>query len=137
MILEGDSYSDAYAYACTLQKENGYIFVHPFDDPDVIAGQGTIGMEILRQHQHPIHAVFVAVGGGGLIAGVAAYIKAVRPEIKVIGVQMEDSNAMIQSVRDGHPVQLQDVGLFADGTAVKRVGDETYRLTRELVWTNS
>ena len=133
VILEGDSYSDAYAYACTLQKENGYIFVHPFDDPDVIAGQGTIGMEILRQHQHPIHAVFVAVGGGGLIAGVAAYIKAVRPEIKVIGVQMEDSNAMIQSVRDGHPVQLQDVGLFADGTAVKRVGDETYRLTRELV----
>lgn len=133
VILEGDSYSDAYAYACTLQKENEYIFVHPFDDPDVIAGQGTIGMEILRQHQHPIHAVFVAVGGGGLIAGVAAYIKAVRPEIKVIGVQMEDSNAMMQSVRDGHPVQLQDVGLFADGTAVKRVGDETYRLTRELV----
>ncbi len=90
-------------------------------------------MEILRQHQHPIHAVFVAIGGGGLIAGIAAYIKAVRPEIKVIGVQMEDSNAMIQSIRNGYPILLTDVGLFADGTAVKRVGDETFRLTRELV----
>ncbi|MCU0711449.1 MAG: threonine ammonia-lyase, biosynthetic [Pirellula sp.] len=133
VVLEGDSYSDAYAYALALQKEKGYVFVHPFDDPDVIAGQGTIGMEILRQHQHPIHAVFVAVGGGGLIAGVSAYVKAVRPDIKVIGVQMEDSNAMIQSVRHGYPVLLNDVGLFSDGTAVKRVGDETYRLTRELV----
>ena len=133
VVLEGDSYSDAYSHALVLQKENGFVFVHPFDDPDVIAGQGTIGMEILRQHQHPIHAVFVAIGGGGLIAGVAAYIKAVRPEIKVIGVQMEDSNAMIQSVREGKPVLLQDVGLFSDGTAVKRVGDETFRLTRELV----
>lgn len=133
VILFGDSYSEAYTYALELQKRHGYLFVHPFDDPDVIAGQGTIGMEILRQHQHPIHAVFVAIGGGGLISGVAAYIKAVRPEIKVIGVQMIDSDAMIQSVRSGQKVTLTDVGLFSDGTAVKTVGNETLRLTRELV----
>jgi threonine dehydratase len=133
VILFGDSYSDAYFHALELQKRHGYLFVHPFDDPDVIAGQGTIGMEILRQHQHPIHAVFVAIGGGGLISGVAAYIKAVRPEIKVIGVQMIDSDAMIQSVRSGQKVTLTDVGLFSDGTAVKTVGDETLRLTQELV----
>jgi threonine dehydratase len=133
VILHGDTYSEAYAHALELEKRHGYLFVHPFDDPDVIAGQGTIGMEILRQHQHPIHAVFVAIGGGGLISGVAAYIKAVRPEIKVIGVQMVDSDAMIQSVRAGRKVALTEVGLFSDGTAVKVVGDETLRLTRELV----
>jgi threonine dehydratase len=133
LISHGDTYSEAYAHALELQKRHGYLFVHPFDDPDVIAGQGTIGMEILRQHQHPIHAVFVAIGGGGLISGVAAYIKAVRPEIKVIGVQMVDSDAMIQSVRAGRKITLSDVGLFSDGTAVKVVGDETFRLTRELV----
>jgi threonine dehydratase len=108
-------------------------FVHPFDDPDVIAGQGTVGMEILRQHQGPLDAVFVAVGGGGLISGVASYIKAVRPEVKVIGVQTVDSDAMLRSVRAGKRVQLADVGLFADGTAVKLVGEETFRITRELV----
>jgi threonine dehydratase len=107
--------------------------VHPFDDPDVIAGQGTVAMEILRQHQGPIDAVFVAVGGGGLIAGVAAYIKAVRPEVRVIGVQMADSDAMLQSVRAGRRVMLKDVGLFSDGTAVKQVGAETFRLARALV----
>jgi threonine dehydratase len=133
VVLHGDSYSDAYTHALELQKLHGYVFVHPFDDPDVIAGQGTIGMEILRQYQHPIHAVFVAIGGGGLISGVAAYIKAVRPEIKVIGVQMVDSDAMIRSVRGGERVPLAEVGLFADGTAVKLVGEETLRLTRELV----
>ena len=133
VVLHGDSYSDAYSHALELAKLHRYIFIHPFDDPDVIAGQGTIGMEILRQHQHPIHAVFVAIGGGGLIAGVAAYIKAVRPEIKVIGVQMADSDAMIQSVKAGKRVQLSDVGLFSDGTAVKLVGEETFRMTRELV----
>ncbi len=133
VILHGDSYSDAYTHAMELMRQHQYVFVHPFDDPDVIAGQGTIGMEILRQHQRPIHAVFVAIGGGGLISGVAAYIKAVRPEIKVIGVQMSDSNAMIQSIQAGQPVPLADVGLFSDGTAVKKVGDETFRLTRELV----
>lgn len=133
VVEHGDSYSDAYTHALELQRSHKYVFVHPFDDPDVIAGQGTIGMEILRQHQHPIHAVFVAVGGGGLISGVAAYIKAVRPEIKVIGVQMVDSDAMLQSLRAGQPVPLSDVGLFSDGTAVKQVGEETFRLTRELV----
>jgi threonine dehydratase len=99
----------------------------------VIAGQGTVGMEILRQHQHPIHGVFVAIGGGGLISGVAAYLKAVRPEIKVIGVQMADSDAMIRSVRAGKRVELHDVGLFCDGTAVKMVGEETFRITQALV----
>ena len=133
VVLQGDSYSDAYTHALTLQKKQGLTFVHPFDDPDVIAGQGTIAMEMLRQHQGPLDAVFVAIGGGGLISGVAAYIKAVRPEIKVIGVQMNDSNAMIQSVRAGKRVTLQDVGLFSDGTAVKLVGEETFRLTRKLV----
>jgi len=105
----------------------------PFDDPDVIAGQGTIGMEVLRQHQGPLRAVFVAVGGGGLIAGVAAYIKAVRPEVKVIGVQTIDSDTMCRSVEAGERVQLKDVGLFSDGTAVRLVGEETFRLVRELV----
>lgn len=133
VVLHGDSYSDAYSHALELQTREGYVFVHPFDDPDVIAGQGTIGMEILRQHQRPLHAVFVAIGGGGLISGVAAYIKAVRPEIKIIGVQMADSDAMIKSVAAGERVRLADVGLFSDGTAVKYVGDETFRLTRLLV----
>jgi threonine dehydratase len=133
VLLHGDSYSDAHAHAKTLEAERGLTFVHPFDDPDVIAGQGTVAMEILRQHQGPIDAVFVAIGGGGLIAGVASYIKAVRPEIKVIGVQMNDSDAMLRSVRAGKRVTLADVGLFSDGTAVKLVGEETFRIARELV----
>ncbi len=131
--LHGDSYSDAYVYALEQQKQNGLTFVHPFDDPDVIAGQGTIAMEILRQHQGPLDAVFVAIGGGGLISGVANYIKAVRPEIKVIGVQMNDSDAMIQSVAAHRRVTLPDVGLFSDGTAVKLVGEETFRIASDLV----
>ena len=133
VVLHGDSFSDAYAHALTIEQQQGQCFVHPFDDPDVIAGQGTVAMEILRQHQGPIDAVFVAIGGGGLISGVAAYIKAVRPEIRVIGVQTVDSDAMLQSVRAGKRVQLDDVGLFSDGTAVKLVGKETFRLTRALV----
>jgi threonine dehydratase len=133
VVLHGEGYSDAYAHALELEKKNGLTFVHPFDDPDVIAGQGTIAMEILHQHPGPIDAVFVAIGGGGLISGVATYIKAVRPEIKVIGVQMNDSDAMLQSVRTGKRVFLPDVGLFSDGTAVKQVGVETFRLTRALV----
>jgi threonine dehydratase len=132
-VLFGDSYSDAALHAQQLQAEQGLTFVHPFDDPDVIAGQGTVAMEILRQHQGPLDAVFVAIGGGGLISGVAAYIKAVRPEVRVIGVQTNDSDAMLQSVRAGHRVTLKDVGLFADGTAVKTVGQETFRLVQELV----
>ncbi len=133
IVLEGESYSDAAAHAQKLQVERGLSFVHPFDDPDVIAGQGTIGMEILRQHPAPIHAVFCAVGGGGLVSGVASYIKAVRPDVRVIGVQTVDSDAMLRSVRAGRRVELAEVGLFADGTAVKRVGEETFRIARELV----
>jgi threonine dehydratase len=133
IVLFGDSYSDAHAHALTLEKKQGLTFVHPFDDPDVIAGQGTVAMEMLRQHQGPLHAVFVAIGGGGLISGVANYIKAVRPEIKVIGVQMNDSNAMMQSVAAKERVTLPDVGLFSDGTAVKLVGEETFRVACDLV----
>jgi threonine dehydratase len=133
VVLQGDSYSDAYTHALTLQAAQGLTFVHPFDDPDVIAGQGTIAMEILRQHQGPIDAVFVAIGGGGLVAGVAAYIKAVRPEVRVIGVQTRDSDAMARSVARRRRVTLADVGLFSDGTAVKQVGEETFRVARELV----
>jgi threonine dehydratase len=133
VVLHGDSYSDAYLHAVELETQQGLTFVHPFDDPDVIAGQGTIAMEILRQHQGPLDAVFVAIGGGGLIAGVASYIKAVRPEVKVIGVQMNDSDAMMQSVAAKKRVTLGDVGLFSDGTAVKIVGEETFRIARELV----
>jgi threonine dehydratase len=133
VVLQGDSYSDAYEHATKIEKKEALTFVHPFDDPDVIAGQGTIAMEILRQHQGPLDAVFVAIGGGGLIAGVANYIKAVRPEVKVIGVQMNDSDAMVQSAAAKKRVTLGDVGLFADGTAVKLVGEETFRIARELV----
>jgi threonine dehydratase len=107
--------------------------VHPFDDPDVIAGQGTIGVEILRQHSGPIHAIFLAIGGGGLISGVAAYVKQIRPDIKIIGVQTNDSDAMARSLKAGERVTLPDVGLFADGTAVRLVGAETFRLCQQLV----
>ncbi len=133
VVLHGDSYSDAHTHAVQLQQARGLTFVHPFDDPDVIAGQGTVAMEILRQHQGPIDAVFVAIGGGGLISGVAAYIKAVRPEIRVVGVQTRDSDAMLRSVHSRRRVQLAEVGLFSDGTAVKQVGEETFRVARELV----
>ena len=133
VVLAGDSYSDAYQHALKLEKKEKLTFVHPFDDPDVIAGQGTIAMEILRQHAGPIHAVFVAIGGGGLIAGVGAYIKAVRPDIKVIGVQTTDSDAMARSLKAGRRVALNDVGLFSDGTAVKLVGEETFRIAKKVV----
>jgi threonine dehydratase len=133
VVFHGESYTDAFQHAVELGTREGLAFIHAFDDPDVIAGQGTIGMEILRQHQGPLHAVFVAVGGGGLIAGVAAYIKAVRPELKVIAVQTIDSDAMHRSVKAGERVQLKDVGLFSDGTTVRLVGEETFRLVHELV----
>ncbi|MEY2684488.1 MAG: hypothetical protein RJA09_1632 [Pseudomonadota bacterium] len=137
VVLHGDSYSDAYQHAMALQAEQGLTFVHPFDDPYVIAGQGTVAMEMLRQLQSlgsdRLDAVFVAIGGGGLISGVANYIKALRPDIKVIGVQTTDSDAMLQSVQQGERVTLPDVGLFADGTAVKLVGEETFRITKGLV----
>ena len=133
VVLHGDSYDEAYAYARQLEQEKGLTFIHPFDDPYVIAGQGTIGMEIMRQHQQPIHAIFVAIGGGGLIAGIAAYIKRLRPEIKIIGVEPVDANAMYQSLQAGYRVKLPQVGLFADGVAVKEVGKETFRLCQEYV----
>nr|WP_315491124.1 threonine ammonia-lyase, biosynthetic [uncultured Rhodoferax sp.] len=136
VVLHGDSYSDAYAHSLALQKKQGLTFVHPFDDPDVIAGQGTIAMEILRQVQtlrKPLDAVFVAIGGGGLVSGVANYIKAVDPRIKVIGVQTSDSDAMLQSINAKQRITLNDVGLFADGTAVKLVGEETFRIASGLV----
>ena len=133
IVLHGDSYSDAYQHALSLEKKHQLTFVHPFDDPDVIAGQGTIAMEILQQHQEPIDAIFLAIGGGGLIAGVGAYIKAIRPEIKVIGVQTVDSDAMKKSLEAGRRIELKDVGLFSDGTAVKLVGKETFRLCQQVV----
>jgi len=133
VVLSGESYSDAYQHALHLEKKEKLTFVHPFDDPDVIAGQGTIAMEILRQHAGPIHAVFVAIGGGGLNGGIGAYIKAVRPDIKVIGVQTTDSDAMARSLKAGRRVVLSDVGLFSDGTAVKQVGEETFRLAKQVV----
>ena len=132
-ILHGDSYSDAYEHARTLEKKYKLTFVHPYDDPDVIAGQGTIGMEILRQTTRPIHAIFVAIGGGGLISGIASYVKRLQPGVKIIGVQPVDSDAMARSLRAGRRVALDHVGLFADGVAVKQVGEETFRICRELV----
>jgi threonine dehydratase len=133
VVLHGDSYSDAYAHALALQKQSGATFVHPYDDPDVIAGQGTIGMEVLRQWQAPLDAIFVAIGGGGLIGGIAAYVKRVRSEVRIVGVQPEDSDAMARSLEAGRRVTLSHVGLFADGVAVKQVGKETFRLARAYV----
>jgi threonine dehydratase len=133
VVLHGDSYSDADLHARKLARARRLALIHPYDDPDVIAGQGTIGMEILRQHPGPIDAVFVAVGGGGLIAGIAAYVKRLRPEIRVIGVQPADSDAMTRSLKAGRRIKLTHVGLFADGVAVKQVGAETFRLARKHV----
>lgn len=133
VLLHGDSYDEAYARAMKLSTQKRTTFVHPYDDPDVIAGQGTIGMEILRQHTGPIHAVFVPVGGGGLISGIASYIKRLYSEIKIIGVEPVDSDAMYRSLQQGRRVKLAQVGLFADGVAIKQVGKETFRLCRELV----
>ena len=133
VVLAGESFDDAYAHALELEKREHLTFVHPFDDPEVIAGQGTIGMEILRQHPQPIDAVFCSVGGGGLIAGVAAYIKRVRPETKIVGVETVDADAMTRSLQAGKRVRLKQVGLFADGAAVKYVGEETFRLCQTHV----
>ena len=133
VVLFGDSYDEAFQHSQGIAKREKLTFVHPYDDPDVIAGQGTIGMEILRQHTGPIEAIFVAIGGGGLIAGVAAYVKRLRPEIRIIGVEPTDADAMFRSLKAGHRVRLPQVGLFCDGVAVKQVGEETFRLCRELV----
>jgi len=133
VVLHGDSYSDAYDRAVEIARETGACFVHPYDDPAVIAGQGTIGVEILRQQQGVIDAIFVAVGGGGLIAGIASYVKRVRPGIRIVGVEPVDSAAMTRSLEAGRRVKLENVGLFADGVAVKQVGKEPFRIARELV----
>jgi threonine dehydratase len=133
VVLHGDSYDEAYTHAQIIVKKQLLTFIHPYDDADVIAGQGTIGMELLRQHAEPIGAIFVPIGGGGLIAGIAAYVKRLRPEIKIIGVEPEDADAMYQSLKQGRRVKLDQVGLFADGVAVKQVGAETFRLCRALV----
>ncbi|HEY6044618.1 MAG TPA: threonine ammonia-lyase, biosynthetic, partial [Nitrosospira sp.] len=133
VVTHGDSYDEAYAHALKFAEEQQATFVHPYDDPDVIAGQGTIGMEILRQHTGAIHAIFAPVGGGGLISGIAAYVKRLYPQIKVIGVEPVDADSMYQSLLKKRRVRLAQVGLFADGVAVKQVGVETFRLCRELV----
>ncbi|HSA89903.1 MAG TPA: threonine ammonia-lyase, biosynthetic [Burkholderiales bacterium] len=133
VVLHGDSYAEAYEKSLDLKRRRGLTFVHPYDDPEVIAGQGTIGMEILRQHPRPIDAIFVPVGGGGLISGIAAYVKTINPKIKIIGVEPVDADAMARSLKAGKRVKLDHVGLFADGVAVKEVGRETFRLCRALV----
>jgi len=132
-ILYGDSYDEAYLHAMEIVEAQGLTFIHPFDDPDVIAGQGTIAMEILRQHPAPPHAIFVPVGGGGLIAGVAAYVKYVRPAVKVIGVEPEEAPTLERALAAGRRVKLEQVGLFADGVAVRQIGKETFRVAREVV----
>ncbi|GAB2227019.1 hypothetical protein Droror1_Dr00008818 [Drosera rotundifolia] len=133
VVLIGDAYDEAQAYAKKRAEQEGRTFIPPFDHPDVIMGQGTVGMEIIRQIKDPLHAIFVPVGGGGLIAGIAAYIKRVSPEVKVIGVEPSDANAMALSLHHGQRVMLEKVGGFADGVAVKVVGEETFRICRELI----
>jgi threonine dehydratase len=133
VLLYGDTVAESFKKALLLKRRRRLTFVHPFDDPEVIAGQGTIGMEILRQHTRPIHALFVPVGGGGLIGGIAAYVKRLRPSVRVIGVEPLDADAMARSLKARRRVVLDHVGLFADGVAVKQVGRETFRLARELI----
>ncbi len=133
VVLHGDAYDQAAAHAKQLQQKHGYTFVHPFDDLDVIAGQGTVATEILRQHTGPLDAVFIPVGGGGLVAGMSAYIKYLRPEIRVIGVEPDDSNCLQAAMAANRRVVLPEVGLFADGVAVKQIGKETFRLAKQYV----
>lgn len=133
VVLHGHTYHDAYNHALGIQKKESLTFIHPFDDPDVIAGQGTVAKEILADCPDNIHAIFVCVGGGGLIAGIAAYIKAVRPDIKIIGVEAQDADAMTQSLKANRRVLLENVSLFAEGAAVKQVGEENFKLCQEYV----
>src|SRR3569623_856228 len=132
-VLHGDTYDEAYGRAVSLADEKGMVFVHPYDDPEVIAGQGTVAMEILRQHEAPLHAIFVPVGGGGLIAGVSAYVKALYPEVKVIGVEPEDAPTLQRALQRKKRVILDQVGIFADGVAVRRIGAEPFRVARKCV----
>ncbi len=133
IVLHGDTYDEAYQQARHLEAVQGFTFIHPYDDPDVIAGQGTVGMEILRQHPDPIEAIFIAVGGGGLLTGVAAYVKFLRPEIKIIGVEPHEAATMYTALQQNQRVILDQVGIFADGVAVRQVGEETFRLAQECV----
>jgi threonine dehydratase len=133
VVLHGDSFEEAAAHAAKLVEEKDMIYVHPFDDPDVIAGQGTIGMEIVRQHQQPLDALFVPVGGGGLLAGVAAYVKYVWPRTRIVGVEPEDAACLKLAMERGRRAVLPEVGLFADGCAVAQIGKETFRVIRHTV----
>jgi threonine dehydratase len=133
VVLHGDNYDAAYAHAREIAAKRRLTFVHPYDDPEVIAGQGTVGMEILKQHAGALDAVFVPVGGGGLISGIAVYVKQLRPEVKIIGVEPEDADAMDRSLKRGKRVLLDHVGIFADGVAVRQVGAETFRLCKQFV----
>ncbi len=133
VVLHGNTYDEAYEHAVALGQEQGLTFIHPYDDPEVIAGQGTVAMELLQQHREDLHAVFVPVGGGGLIAGVAAYIKALRPEIRVIGVEPEEAPCMHEALKKGRRVVLKQVGIFADGVAVRQAGKETFKVARKYV----
>lgn len=132
-ILHGDAYDDAYQHALEIEQEKGYPFIHPFDDPDTIAGQGTIGMELCRQFGDDLHAVFVPIGGGGLISGIAAFMKYLRPDTKIIGVEPDDAASMHTSIQRGRRTRLKHVGIFADGVAVAQPGKETFRLVRQYV----
>src|SRR5436190_7997592 len=133
VVLHGDTFEEAHERARALEKSRGLTFVHPYDDPDVIAGQGTVGVEILHQHPDRIEALFVPIGGGGLAAGVASYVKFLRPKVKVIGVEPADAASMKAALAAGRRVMLDRVGQFADGTAVRQVGEETFRLCRDLL----
>ncbi len=133
VVLHGDSYDEAKLHAEKLQAERGLTYIPPYDDPDVIAGQGTVGMEILSQHPRPIHAIFVPVGGGGLIAGIAAYVKQLRPDIRIIAVEPEDAPTLQRAMQAGRRVTLDEVGIFADGVAVRQIGKEPFRIAREFV----
>jgi threonine dehydratase len=133
VVLHGDSYAEAYRHSMAVKRRRKLTFVHPYDDPDVIAGQGTIGMEILRQASRPVDAIFVPIGGGGLISGIAAYVKRLQPGVRIIGVEPDDADAMARSLKAGRRIVLDHVGLFADGVAVKEVGKETFRLCRQFV----
>ena len=133
VVLHGNTYDEAYAHARELAKENGMTFIHPYDDPEVIAGQGTVAMEILKQHPDHIDVIFVPVGGGGLLAGIVAYVKRLRPEIKVIGVEPDDAACLYEALRAKERVVLDSVGIFADGVAVRQVGEEPFRVVKDLV----
>ncbi|MDR0187738.1 threonine ammonia-lyase, biosynthetic [Pseudomonas yamanorum] len=133
VVLHGDSFPEALAYSLKLVDEKGYVYIHPYDDPHTIAGQGTVAMEILRQHPGPLNAIFVPVGGGGLIAGIAAYVKYLRPEIKIIGVEPDDSNCLQAAMAAGERVVLPTVGIFADGVAVAQIGQHTFDICKDYV----